>query len=176
MIFIEKSVRQGPVSRAPLGVICNSFTHIRDAGASSAPNVSRFYLAIFHACHWEIVTLRSYFLMWRRRDSPLHSIPLHSTPLDSTPLDSSRTRLGSARLGLAWLGLAWLRGDAASSARTIIPTSVCGSDCILPPRHHCRPRNTISSKLAYAIGTDNKILHIITIASDLTMPLSTTNY
>ena len=45
-----------------------------------------------------------------------------------------------------------------------------------PRRHHCRPRNTISSKLAYAIGADNKILHIITIASDFTMPLSTTNY
>lgn len=38
------------------------------------------------------------------------------------------------------------------------------------------PWNTISSKLACAIQTDNKILHIIMIASDFTMALLTTNY
>jgi len=59
---MEKSPT-GPLVSSP-AAICKSFPN---GAASSAPSVSRFYLAIFHACQWEIVTLRSYFLTWRLR-------------------------------------------------------------------------------------------------------------
>lgn len=57
---LYRRIVDGSVSLT-LSYLCEFYEGAR-GGASSAPNVSRFYLAIFHACQWEIVTPQSYFL------------------------------------------------------------------------------------------------------------------